>query len=231
MARSKSVEIAGVVVAGWIVLEFLLRRGLVSAAAAVGVEPLLADYLVLAIGFPLIAAVLSRYALGHGQTRNSWGWEWGLRSLGMGVLAAVVGFGLLAGAAQIDAALFGLEETSGAFAEELTGAFEATPALAVLFLVGNGIVAPIAEEQVWRGIVQTELVDDRGVAAGIGVTAVLFALKHVIVDLSIVRLTSLLTLAVLFGIVRHRWGTASSTVTHVLLNTISSASIVAVALL
>ncbi|ELY82935.1 CPBP family intramembrane glutamic endopeptidase [Natrinema gari] len=231
MARSNPIEIAAVVVAGWIVLEVALRRGLVSAAVAVGVEPLLVDYLVLAIGFPLIATLLSWYALERGQRREAWDWNWNLRSFGVGVLAAVVGFGLSAGAGQIDAALFGLEGMNGAIGERLTNAFESAPALAILFLVGNGIIAPIAEEQVWRGIVQTELVEGWGVVAGIGVTAVLFACKHVIVDLSILRLTTLLTLGLVFGVVRHRWGTVSSTVTHVLINTVSSASIVAVALL
>jgi membrane protease YdiL (CAAX protease family) len=226
MARSKPIEIAAVVVTGWIVLEFVLRRGLVSAAAAVGVEPLLADYLILAIGFPLIAAVLTLYALRQGQSSESWDRDVTARRLGAGVLAGVVGFGLLVATARIDAALFGLGEAAGAFGEGLTDAFEARPALAILFLVGNGILVPIAEEQAWRGIVQTELVDGWGVPAGIGITAVLFALKHVIVDLSIVRLTTLLTLGLLFGIVRHRWGTASSTVPHVFLNTVSSASIV-----
>ncbi|AFO56519.1 CPBP family intramembrane glutamic endopeptidase [Natrinema sp. J7-2] len=231
MARSNPIEIAAVVVAGWIVLEVALRRGFVSAAVAVGVEPLLVDYLVLAIGFPLIATLLSWYALERGQRREAWDWNWNLRSFGVGVLAAVVGFGLSAGAGQIDAALFGLEGMNGAIGEWLTNAFEAAPTLAILFLVGNGIIAPIAEEQVWRGIVQTELVEGWGVVAGIGVTAVLFACKHVIVDLSILRLTTLLTLGLVFGVVRHRWGTVSSTVTHVLINTVSSASIVAVALL
>ncbi|SEP92710.1 CPBP family intramembrane glutamic endopeptidase [Natrinema salaciae] len=231
MARSTPTEIAAVVVAGWIGLEFALRRGLVAGAAAVGIDPLVADYLVLAVGFPLIAAILSRYALERGDTRESWGWDWAPRNLGLGVFAAVVGFGLLAGASQIDAALFGLDEAGQAVGEGLAAAFEASPALAVLFLVGNGLAAPIAEEQVWRGIVQTTLVDERGAAVGIAVTAVLFALKHVIVDLSVVRLTTLLTLGLLFGVVRHRWGTASSAVTHVLLNVVSSASIVAMAFL
>ncbi|QLG48149.1 CPBP family intramembrane glutamic endopeptidase [Natrinema halophilum] len=231
MSRSKPVTVAAVVVAGWIVLEFALRRGLVSVAVTAGFDPLVVDYLVLAIGLPLIAGVLSWYALEHGQNRETWGWDWAPRNLGLGVFAGIVGIGLLAGASQIDAALFGLDETGAAVGEGLTAAFEANTTLAFLFLVGNGVLAPIAEEQVWRGIVQTELVDEWGSAVGISVTAILFALKHVVVDLSVGRLTTLLTLGLLFGVVRHRWGTASSTVTHVLLNVVSSASIVAVALL
>ncbi|WP_254524152.1 CPBP family intramembrane glutamic endopeptidase [Natrinema caseinilyticum] len=230
MERSNPVPVAAVVVTGWIVLEVALRRGLGRGAATAGFDPLLVDYLVLAVGFPLIAGVLTWYALEQGRNRETWGWDWAPRNLGLGVLAAVFGFVLIAGTSQVDAMLFGLDEAGAAVSDGLTAAFEANPALPILFLVGNGVLAPIAEEQVWRGIVQTELVDEWGVAAGIGVTAVLFALKHVVVDLSVVRLTTLLTLGLLFGVVRHRWGTASSTVTHVLLNTVSSASLVAVAL-
>lgn len=224
------VKTAAIVVAGWIALEFALRRGGVRAAAAAGVDPRLADAIVLAVGLPLIAAALTRYALARGQARETWGWDWTLRNLGSGVLAALVGFGLLAGAAQVDAALFGLDESGAAVSEGLGSAVEGMPVLAIVFLAGNGLLVPIAEEQVWRGIVQSDLVDGWGALAGVAVTAVLFACKHVIVDLSIVRLTTLLTLGLLFGVVRHRWGTASSAVTHVLLNTVSTAALIAVAL-
>ncbi|MDF9746884.1 CPBP family intramembrane glutamic endopeptidase [Natrinema salsiterrestre] len=227
MARSNPIKIAAVVVGGWIVLEVALRRGFVSVAPAVGIDPLLADYLVLAIGFPLIAAILTLYALEQGQRSESWERDVTARALAGGLIAAIVGFVLLNGAILIDIVLFGFGETSRAGGETLTAAFEARPALAILFLVGNGFVVPVAEEQVWRGIVQTDLVDGFGVVVGIGIASVAFALKHVIVDLSVSRLTMLLTLGLLLGVVRHRWGTASSTVTHALINTVYSASAVA----
>lgn len=219
MNRSDPTRIVGVVVASWIALEVTLRWGFVLAGVAVGIDPGVVDALVLTLGFPLIAAVLSRYALERGQDRETWGQGWSRRTVGVGALAGIVGLGLVAGASQVDAALFGLGDGSG------TGD-ETTAATAILLLVGNGLVVPIAEEQVWRGIVQTELVEARGAAAGIAVTAVLFAFKHVIVDLSIVRLTTLLTLAVLLGVVRYRWNTASSTVAHVVVNTVSTAGLV-----
>lgn len=231
MARSNPINIAAVVVGGWIVLEVAFRWGLVSAAPAVGIDPLLADYLVLAIGFPLIAAILTLYALEQGQRSESWEWDVTARALSGGLLTAMVGFVLLNGAILIDIVLFGFGDTGRAAGETLTAAFAARPALAILFLVGNGLVVPIAEEQVWRGLVQTELVDGFGVVAGIGVASVSFALKHVIVDLSVARLTMLLTLGLLLGVVRHRWGTASSTVTHAVINTVFSASVVAAAFL
>lgn len=118
MARSNLIEIAAVVVAGWIALEGTLRRGLVAGATVVGIDPLLNDYLVLAIGFPLVAVFLSRYALEQGQSRETRDRNWNPRALGPGILAAVVGFVLIAGASQIDAALCDLEETSGLSARD-----------------------------------------------------------------------------------------------------------------
>ncbi len=97
------------------------------------------------------------------------------RSLGLlGVVVAIV---LLAVAGPIDATLFGAGETNAAASNAMTEALRGTPLLAVVLLLGNGVAVPIAEEQVWRGIVQTELVASWGVAVGILLTAVLFALK------------------------------------------------------
>ncbi|QCC60476.1 CPBP family intramembrane metalloprotease [Natrinema thermotolerans] len=225
MNQSDPIRTVGVVVAGWVALEVTLRWGFVLAGAAAGIDPGLVDAFVLALGFPLIAAVLSRYALERGQDRETWGWGWGWsrRTVGAGALAGIVGLGLVAGASQVDAALFGLGDGSG------TGD-ETTVAAAILLLVGNGFVVPIAEEQVWRGVVQTELVEARGAVAGIAVTAVLFAFKHVIVDLSVVRLTTLLTLAALLCVVRYRWNTVSSTVAHVVVNAALTVTLVATTL-
>ncbi|SEV83649.1 hypothetical protein [Natrinema salifodinae] len=84
------VKTAAIVVAGWIALEFALRRGGVRAAAAAGVDPRLADAIVLAVGLLLIAAALTRYALARGQARETWGWDWTLRNLGSGFSPALL---------------------------------------------------------------------------------------------------------------------------------------------
>jgi hypothetical protein len=61
-------------------------------------------------------------------------------------------------------------------------------------------------------------------------TAVLIAGEHVVVDLTFVRLTTLIGLGLVLGAIKHRYGTASSTITHVGVSTLSTAPVVAVAL-
>ena len=58
-------------------------------------------------------------------------------------------------------------------------------------------------------------------------TIVVFALKHVLMDGTFARITTLLMLGLVFGVVRHRWGTGSSTVTHVIVNLYSTSYLVA----
>ena len=60
----------------------------------------------------------------------------------------------------------------------------------------NGVFVPIAEEYLWRGIVQARLLRILPPALAIGITSVLFSVKHVLVDASWGRF---LTLAA-FGI-------------------------------
>ena len=86
----------------------------------------------------------------------------------------------------------------------------------------NGVMVPVVEEFARRGIIQTALVERFSPPLGIGVTSVAFAAKHVVVDRSLGRLTTLLTLASFFGIVCHRLGTGASTATHLPANLAAS---------
>jgi hypothetical protein len=89
---------------------------------------------------------------------------------------------------------------------------------ALLLLPSNGILGPIAEEFVWRAYIQTRLALEWGVWPAVTVTAVMFAAKHLIVDVSVERITSLLVLAFSFGLIALRWGTLASTFTHLAVN-------------
>ena len=55
----------------------------------------------------------------------------------------------------------------------------------------NGLFIPIAEEFLWRGMVQPRLAHVVTTPITIGVTALLFSLKHVIVDASLGRLLTI----------------------------------------
>lgn len=215
---------AGIVV-GWIVFELLLRRGVVSVLAPT-YGGFAVDWTILLIGFPGIAVVLSVVALKAGQDPDRWGYEWSKRAGAAGVGGIGIAVVLVAVTAQVDAVLFGLESTGAAFGDVVQETLQQTPLLAVVFLLGNGVAVPIAEEQVWRGIVQTEFVARWGTVIGIGLTAILFALKHVVVDLSIARLTTLLVLGLVLGVLRHRYGTVSTVITHIGMNLLSTASVV-----
>ncbi|MFC7028394.1 type II CAAX prenyl endopeptidase Rce1 family protein [Halomicroarcula sp. GCM10025710] len=57
-----------------------------------------------------------------------------------------------------------------------------------------------------------------GVTTGIIITAVIFTAKHALLDVSLVRVPTILVLALVLGIVRHRWGTTASTVVHMVVN-------------
>ena len=141
--------------------------------------------------------------------------------MGLLTVLAVQGVGLLIASA------LGTDATVAAF-RFLLADLEAGVWVLVLFAFAHGIVAPLTEELAWRGIVQTALVESQRPAVGIVVTAALFTAKHMVLDLSFARAPTVLVLAVVLGLVRHRWGTTASTVVHAIVNL---ASVVGLALL
>ena len=102
--------------------------------------------------------------------------------------------------------------------QTLTGKIEAeqrvTVVAWVLQIVANGVFGPVVEEFFWRGYIQGEL--------GLTRTALLFAAKHAVVDFSLGRPTTLLTGSFALGYLRLRWGTAASTIAHLILNLTAS---------
>ena len=72
----------------------------------------------------------------------------------------------------------------------------------VLLVIIVVIGAPVVEEIVYRGSLQTRLVQGFGVSAGIFVTALIFALIH----LTPVEIPGLFVFALVLGIARHKTG-------------------------
>jgi hypothetical protein len=60
------------------------------------------------------------------------------------------------------------------------------------------------------------------VPLAIGVTAVCFSLKHVLVDASFGRALTITALGIIFGISAHRQSWRASAALHVIINTLSS---------
>jgi len=100
------------------------------------------------------------------------------------------------------------------------------PVLKIIFLISiNGLLVPIAEEFLWRGLIQPRLVRNVGIIAGIGITALVFSLKHVIIDASMNRFLSVVVFGVVLGYLAHREDWHTSAALHLFINSISSVTI------
>jgi membrane protease YdiL (CAAX protease family) len=208
----------------WISFEVVVRLvGSLGLGAMAG-NALAGDMLATLIGFPLIAWIIAQYGQSHGIMPSNWEYRWSPVAIAVGVGAGLLIIGLMWGTALIDQALWGQAGTlPPAWAENL----QAGLWVAVLLLAVNGIVVPICEELAWRGVVQTALVRAWTPVAGVLLTALLFALKHVVIDASVGRITTLLMLSLIVGFVRYRWGTGSSTIAHIATNLIATAEVLA----
>jgi membrane protease YdiL (CAAX protease family) len=96
-------------------------------------------------------------------------------------------------------------------------------ALNVVATIGvNGLLVPVVEEYVWRGLVQSRLLHVLPGAAAIGATAVLFSFKHVIVDASWGRFFTLIAFGSICGIVARRQTWRNSAALHLFVNTVTT---------
>jgi membrane protease YdiL (CAAX protease family) len=97
------------------------------------------------------------------------------------------------------------------------------PVLSGLAVIGvNGVLVPIAEEYLWRGTIQVRLLRALPSAWAIGTTAVLFSLKHVVVDASWGRFLTLVAFGCICGIIAQRNTWRSSAVLHLFVNTVTT---------
>lgn len=192
--------------------EYLARRVVAPSLPVVG-APVVNDMLAAAVAYGLLVTVVtpsplrSPAGLGEalrGVARQMIRW---LPWLG-GVLFLV---GVLA-VAPLDAWLWGDVRLPGftAPASSIVLFASAGPLLAtVSLLLVNGVVIPLAEERLWRGSIQPNLRLACGVIPGLLATAVLFSLKHAIVDGSLGRLLALTVGGLVLGLVAYRASTAA----------------------
>ena len=82
----------------------------------------------------------------------------------------------------------------------------------------NGVWIPIAEEFVWRGVIQTKLSYHMNPWIAIIITSVFFSIKHAAVDLVLTRLLFVIGFGLCSGWVKQRLGTHASTATHIYIN-------------
>ena len=88
----------------------------------------------------------------------------------------------------------------------------------VSLILVNGLFVPVAEEYLWRGLIQVHLLRILPVPLAIGLTAVLFSFKHVLVDASPGRMLMLTAFGIICGIVARRRSWRNSAALHITIN-------------
>jgi membrane protease YdiL (CAAX protease family) len=126
----------------------------------------------------------------------------------------------------VDHLLWGGVELASAISPwrwETTVLQPAAPVLVVAsLLLFNGVVVPFAEEWLWRGRIQPRVVGALGFVPGLLSTALLFSLKHAIIDASLGRLLMLTVFGVVMGVLASRRGWRASALAHALANTVAT---------
>jgi membrane protease YdiL (CAAX protease family) len=154
----------------------------------------------------LLPILASRYIFKQvGKVVSSMGWQWrGWRTIWIGFLGFLVLLAIALGTQQL------IGDPLSAPGQRFTSAGELVLAMVLLF-----VLTAAAEEMMFRGWIQTTLTQDYGIWVGIGVTALLFGLRHLPMDLYaglsqaappsawISRMLQLYIGAVAFGVVRH----------------------------
>jgi hypothetical protein len=200
----------------WTVIEVISRRIVGRELGQRLDDGLAADMLATLSALPVTSALVARLGAGSDINAERREYRWTPRAVIGGLGGGIVCVLLPAVTMRVDSVLFGEHPDHGVIDDETSVAGRS------LFAAVNGIAIPVAEEFTWRGIVQSALTDRFGGTTGIGLSGMLFAVKHVVVDRSVNRLTTLLAIGTVFGVLRHRLGTGASTVAHVTANLLAS---------
>ena len=140
-----------------------------------------------------------------GDPLSNLGWRWnGWRTVGVGLFGLCVTLIVAVGTQQL------IGDPVSTPGQSFTTIGELAMAMVLLL-----VLTAAAEETMFRGWIQTTLTQDYGVWVGIGVTALLFGIRHLPMDLYggfsqqvppsawISRMLQLYVGAVVFGVVRH----------------------------
>jgi membrane protease YdiL (CAAX protease family) len=215
------------VAGGWTAVELLFGIALAAPVGSALGNTFAGTLVATVFSFPIAALFAVRYGRRVGLDCDDLDYRMTNRTMGMGLAAGLVTVLAIYGVGLLIASAIGTDTAVTAFGFLLAD-LEAEVWVLALFALAHGVVAPLAEELAWRGIVQSALVEARGSAVGIAATAVLFTAKHAVLDVSLARLPTVLVLAIALGLVRDRWGTTASTVVHAVVNL---ASVVGLAIL
>lgn len=218
----------------WTLVEFAIRYGVILVAGGgfvllsgkfpkeADVEPFVgtAAVVTLTVAAVVLAVIFKRRAATEQLGLNDLAYRFGPRYVLAGFVAGLSLFLVAWGTAYIDAALF--PNATVLFDLTVRLIVSGGPVTTVALLVANGILGPVVEEYAWRGYIQYRLTRAWGARAGLVATSLLFAAKHVVVDLSFGRAMSLLVGGLGLGVIRHRWGTTASTAAHITVNLLAT---------
>jgi membrane protease YdiL (CAAX protease family) len=178
-------------------------------------------YLILTVGLGLFMHSNWRQELagvGHSlrEGLTSWNFTFWVLALALGVWALSIVDHLLWGSIKVPM-IVSFYRNSTVWLPNLA------PILKVVSLIlVNGFFVPIAEEYLWRGLVQVRLIRILPTPFAIGLTAILFSLKHVLVDASLGRFLALIAFGVICGVVAERNTWKRSAALHIVINTIAT---------
>jgi membrane protease YdiL (CAAX protease family) len=215
------------VAGGWTAIELLFGIGLAATVGSLLNNTFAGTLIATVVGFPVAALFAVRYGRRIGIDRDDWDYRTTGHTVGVGLAGGLLTVLAVQGVSFLVTSIAGTDAAVAAFGFLLAD-LEVGVWVLALFVLAHGIVAPVAEELAWRGVVQTALVESWGPTVGIAATAVLFTAKHVVLDASLARIPTVFVLAVVLGLLRHRWGTTASTVVHTVVNL---ASVVGLAIL
>lgn len=194
-----------------VVTEYVARRVLAPALPTIG-APVVNDMLASALAYGLmVAIVVPDSARSVASLRRAVGGVLGYTRTWLPWIGAAAFLGSVVVLAPLDGLLWGavrLPSFTAPAATTVLFASAATPLSVVSLLLVNGVVIPLAEERLWRGLIQPRLRVAWGLVPALAVTAVLFSLKHAIVDASMGRLLALTAGGLVLGVVAYRGGGA-----------------------
>lgn len=203
-------------VAIWVIGELVARITTIFAFPPATQGTLLPLVIPIAIAYPVITTVVVLMGYRGGIKKEDWHYRWSGVNLAIGSVVGVILFALTFFLTrQLDAGLFGGLATSATL--QLENAITNSPDLwlRAAYIAVVGLLIPITEEWVWRGVVHTGLTKGMGQVTGFIITALAFVLKYILVSFAITNITTLLVVAVVLGLVRARVGTAASTLTNI----------------
>jgi membrane protease YdiL (CAAX protease family) len=226
-SKVQNLRVAFLVVIATMAGEYFFRHFVMFWFPTIG-DPRVNDMIALLVAYSLLTFICGQ------ALRTQWKQE--LSGLGLSLrellmtwdyVPWVVLIGLSSVLALVDQFLWGnarlMQWFTGSFHDSTIWFVAQAPTLKAIALVSvNGLFVPVAEEFLWRGIVQARLVRILPVPAAIGITAVLFSFKHVFVDDSFGRFLFIVAFGVICGIVAQRKSWQASAAVHMFANTVAS---------